>query len=173
MDEWQKKLRKKHKTNDLIINRPEAMSSLRQKTEISITTIGWIVWIFICRPLIIFLLWFIGLRIFFVQMVDLGGFVGLKQMWVGYAIIIIVVYIMTRGWILYNKLHYGKKNKRQKMQPTSGEELEECFSLPEKSISQFHTFHTLTVDFKPDNKFIISEGDKESKDSKEGHFHPT
>ena len=170
MENWEKELRHKHKYEDLIINRPEAMTNLRQKTEISITTIGWIIWIFVCRPIFIVLLWAIGFRFFFEHMIDLGGLAGLKQMWVLYATIIFTVYIIVRGWNVYNKLVYGKKNRRRKMPPTTDMNLEDFFKLPASSVSQIRKMNEVIIDFEEDHKIRIAN---DPKGSLEGRFRPT
>jgi len=64
MEDWEKELRKKKKLDSLIINKPEALTNMRRKAEFSITTIGWIVWIFLCRPALLAILWLVGFRFF-------------------------------------------------------------------------------------------------------------
>ncbi|HQP10865.1 MAG TPA: poly-beta-1,6-N-acetyl-D-glucosamine biosynthesis protein PgaD, partial [Candidatus Omnitrophota bacterium] len=64
MEKWEKELRKRRKFDDLIINRPEALKVTRRRIEFSLTTLGWAIWIFLCRPLLIVLLWLVSFRVF-------------------------------------------------------------------------------------------------------------
>ncbi|MBN1870747.1 MAG: poly-beta-1,6-N-acetyl-D-glucosamine biosynthesis protein PgaD [Candidatus Omnitrophica bacterium] len=147
MDKWEKEIRKKRKRESLIINRPEVLKKTRRRIEFSLTTIGWAVWIFLCRPLLIILLWFLSFRVFFRHMVDLGGFVGLQQLKIYYVSVIIVIIFLVRGWNLYNKVRYGKKTRRKFVRGVSDERLEKCFKLPQGSAHQLQGMKRFDVDF--------------------------
>jgi len=172
MEDWEKELRKKKKLDSLIINRPEVLHNVRRKAEISITTVGWIVWIFLCRPALLAILWLIGFRFFFRHMIDLGGLAGLQELKLFYISVIIVIILLIRGWNMYNKVRYGKKKRRSAAKGVSEERLENCFKLPHKSAQKLRGMKEITVDFLEDDQFHVIDT-KNPNDQFYGFFKPT
>ncbi len=172
MENWEKELRRKKKLDSLIINRPEALHGIRRNAEFSITTIGWIVWIFLCRPALLAILWLIGFRFFFKHMIDLGGLSGLQELKLFYISVIIVIILLIRGWNMYNKVRYGKKKRRSMAKGVSAEKLESCFKLPRNSAKKLQGMSEITVDFLEDHQFHVQ--DKNNADNQfYGFFKPT
>jgi len=172
MEDWEKDLRKKRKLESLIINRPEALHNIRRRTEISITTIGWIVWIFLCRPALLAILWLIGFRFFFKHMIDLGGLAGLQELKLFYISVIIFIILMIRGWNMYNKVRYGKKKRRSTTKGVTEEKLENCFKLPHNSAKKLRGMTEINVDFLEDHQFHVTDK-KNPNDQFYGFFKPT
>jgi len=172
MEHWEKELRAKKRFDSLIINRPEALHNVRRQAEISITTIGWIVWIFLCRPALLAILWLAGFRFFFKHMIDLGGLSGLQELKIFYISAIIVIILMIRGWNMYNKMRYGKKKRRTTSKGVSQEKLEQCFELPPHSAQKLWEMQEITVDFLEDNQFHVMDK-KNPNDQFYGYFRPT
>jgi len=172
MEDWEKELRKKKNLDSLIINRPEVLHSMRRKAEISITTIGWIVWIFLCRPALLVILWLVGFRIFFRHMIDLRGLAGLQELKLFYISVIIVIILMIRGWNMYNKARYGKKKRRSTAKGVSEEKLEKWFKLPPNSARKLQNMREITVDFSEDHQFHIEDTETGTTQF-DGFFRPT
>jgi len=172
MEDWEKELRRKKKLDSLIINRPEALHNLRRRTEISITTIGWIVWIFLCRPALLAILWFVGFRFFFKHMIDLSGLAGLQELKVFYISVIIVIILLIRGWNMYNKVRYGKKKRRSTAKGVTEEKLESFFKLPPNSAKKLQGMDEITVDFLEDHQFHVKDT-KNTSNQFDGFFRPT
>lgn len=171
MEDWEKELRQRRKFESLIINRPEVLHDIRRKAELSITTIGWAVWIFLCRPALLALLWFMGFRFFFKHMIDLSGLAGLDELKVYYISVIIFIILLVRGWNMYNKVRYGKQRRRASAKHVTDEKLESCFALPGKSAKKLQNMTNLTIDFLEDHHIRIK--DKDSDTQINGHFRPT
>lgn len=172
MEDWEKQLRRKKHFDSLIINRPEAMKDLRRRTEFSITTIGWIVWLFLCRPLFILLLWLIGFKFFYQHMVDLGGLVGLNELKYVYITCIVLILLLVRGWNVYNKIRYGKKTRRKFDGGVTHKSLEEYFELPDDAAIEIHKMSEIDVDFL-DNHQINLKDTKSPSESFNGKFRST
>ena len=172
MEDWEKELRRKKKLDSLIINRPEALHNVRRKAEISITTVGWIVWLFLCRPALLAILWLVGFRFFFRHMIDLGGLSGLQEMKLFYISVIIVIILLVRGWNMYNKARYGKKKRRSTAKGVSQETLESFFKLPRNSAQKLQNMEEITVDFLEDHQFHV-EDTKNPSNKFDGFFRPT
>ena len=171
MEDWEKELRKKKKFESLIINRPEVLHNVRRKAELSVTTIGWIVWIFLCRPALLAILWLVGFRFFFRHMIDLSGLAGLQELKMFYISVIIVIVLLIRGWNMYNKIRYGKKRRRATVKGVSNEKIESCFKLPKSSAKKLQGMNHITVDFLEDHHFKVQ--DKKSDTQINGLFKPT
>jgi len=172
MEDWEIELRKKKKLDSLIINRPEALHNIRRRAEISITTVGWIVWIFLCRPALLVVLWLIGFRFFFRHMIDLSGLAGLQELRLFYISAIIVIILLIRGWNMYNKARYGKKKRRSTAKGVSEEKLESCFKLPRNGAKKLQDMREITVDFLEDYQFHVTDT-KNPNDQFYGFFKPT
>ncbi len=156
----------------LIINKPEALGDIRKGMEWSITTIGWAFWFFLCRPLILIFLWYLGIRIFYTHMIRLEGLSGLAQYLPLYTFIIIVIFFTIRGWALYNLLRYGKRNRRVFSRPTSQEEMEEAFHLPLGSLSTIQNWQDISIDFSQDNHILIKDS-RNKEHAFPGYFRPS
>jgi len=172
MENWEKELRHKRKLDSLIINRPEALQTARRRIEFSLTTIGWAVWIFLCRPVLIILLWLISFRVFFRHMVDLGGLVGLQELKIVYISGIILIVFLIRGWNFYNKVRYGKKRRRKSVRGVSDERLEKYFKLPQGSAGRLQGMKEIDVDFLENNQIRIDDSRK-ALHCFDGHFKPS
>jgi len=172
MEDWEKELRRKKKHESLIINRPDSLHKMRRKAEISITTVGWIVWLFLCRPALLVVLWMVGFRFFFRHMIDLSGLAGLQELKLVYISVLIVIVFTICGWNMYNKMRYGKKKRRSNAQDVSEEKLESCFKLPHNSAQKLWNMREITVDFLEDHQFHVTDT-KNPNDQFYGFFRPT
>ncbi len=137
------------KNKKIIIERPEALSELRKKTEWSITAFGWMLWIFLCRPLMILCLWYMGVRFFFRQMVELGGWEALVDFMGGYLFVILLIAFALMGWNIYNVLRFRKKERRLSAPPTSGEEIGRFFGISAEEVKALREGKETSIDFLP------------------------
>ena len=115
MEKDRSKVKKTQSNNEqesqaLIINRPEAMSSVRKNSELTIMTVSWFVWFFLCRPLIILFLWFAGYKFLYEHMIRLGGYKGLISFWKIYLSVIFTIFLMINGWNVYNDSIFSRIN---------------------------------------------------------------
>ncbi len=172
MEKWEKELRKRRKFDDLIINRPEALKVTRRRIEFSLTTLGWAIWIFLCRPLLIILLWLVSFRVFFRHMVDLGGLIGLQELKFVYISVIIFIVFMIRGWSFYNKVRFGKKTRRKFVRGVSEKRLEEYFKLPDGSAHQLQNMKAIDIEFLDKHQLHIRDAERSSARF-HGHFKPS
>jgi poly-beta-1,6-N-acetyl-D-glucosamine biosynthesis protein PgaD len=172
MEDWEKELRRKKKLDSLIINRPEVLHNMRRRAEISVTTAGWVVWIFLCRPALLVILWLVGFRFFFRHMIDLSGLAGLRELKLFYISVFIFIVLLIRGWNMYNKARYGKKKRRASMKGVSGEKIEECFDLPANSVDALRNMDEIDVDFLEDHQIRIKDSKNTSRQLT-GKFRPT
>jgi len=167
-----KKTIRKNEYEGLIINRPEALSAVRRSTEWGVTSIGWIVWIFFFRPVLLILLWYLGFKFFYRHMVALKGLQGLIEMWKLYFGTILIILLCIQGWSVYNKVKFRRKDRRQNVRSMSREDIEEFFRFAEKNSSEIQSWDDIEVDFNKKNKILIHKAGGR-KEPFQGHFSPT
>jgi poly-beta-1,6-N-acetyl-D-glucosamine biosynthesis protein PgaD len=154
----------------LIIDRPGSMTHIRRGMELSVTTFGWIVWLFVCRPLLITLLWAMGFRFFYEHMVSLGGVYGLRELWLIYTSIIICILVFVRGWGVYNKMKFGKRQRRTTAVSVKPDELDKYYALPPGSMGFILESKVVRVDFLSDQRCCVRCGDAGREQSFCGKF---
>ncbi|MCA9400035.1 MAG: poly-beta-1,6-N-acetyl-D-glucosamine biosynthesis protein PgaD [Candidatus Omnitrophica bacterium] len=146
----------KHR-KDLIIHHPEALTPLRKGVEFSMTSMGWIVWLFICRPVLLATLWFFGFKFFYRHMVQLGGLQGLKDLAALYCVTILFIYLLIRGWNLYNFLRFRNKgNRRRSTKPIETHDTAQFFHLEEAAIDDLKRVRQISVEFPEKDKIHVS-----------------
>ncbi len=133
----------------LIINRPEALDPARRAIEWGVTSMGWVIWIFLVRPLLLVFLWVLGIRIFTHQMITLHGFTGILEKWQLYLGIILAIYIIIRGWNIYNYVRFSKINRRRTVRDVTVEELAEFFEMPIHRIKDINQWEDISIEFSP------------------------
>lgn len=113
----------------------------------SITAVGWIVWFLLFRPIVVILLWFIGVRIFYHHIIRLGGLQGIVTSLKVYGWIIILVLVVERAWNLYNILKFRGKERRRTSEEVTKGELGDFLHLPAKGINTLHESENISIDF--------------------------
>ncbi len=158
---------------ELIINRPEALGRLRKSAELSITTLGWIVWFILFRPLFVAILWLMGVRLFYRHMFQLGGLHGLAQNLPVYISIILLIFLIIRSWNVYNKTKFGGKNRRVISRIVLSRDMEKFFDLPKGSAPDLWEAKDISVSFGEYHHFSIGGKEKGSSVFWKGYFRPS
>ena len=155
----------------LIIHHPEAMSLTRRNMELSLTVIGWMVWVFLCRPALVAFLWVMGFEFFREHMIRLGGISALVDFSFVYFTSVFVLYLGIRGWNYYNARRFRGWDKRKINRSVDAHDLETCFHLPEGSISEIQGSDYIDVKFFPESRIQIDvPSEKNRTRSRDGYF---
>ena len=157
----------------IIINRPEALGYFRRGTEWSLTTVGWIIWFFLCRPFMLIFLWFLGVQIFYEHMVRLSGLRGLREFFGAYLGVILLIFLILRVWNIYNYSKFRGKDRRQKAIDTSVPELEKFFKLDPGAINTLYNWSQIAIDFAPDHHQRLTDASLKDRAPINSHFHPS
>ena len=165
--------KKKSIEESLIVYHPKAMGPARKWTEMSITTIGWFFWFLICRPLILAFLWLIGLQIFYIHMIRLGGLKGVTDVFWIYYTISIFIFVVMRGWNLYNVKKFRMRESRLSSNLTSHPELEKFMKMPPQSIDGIHNLRAVAVDFLENHNLLFKDISQENGKSYPAYFNPS
>lgn len=105
---------------ELIIHRPQAVPRARRVVTRVLTVVAWSLYLYLWLPLITLLAWWLSLRFGIEQLrvvdappaIDEALFVMLGYV----ALLAIVVFI---GWAEYNRLRYGRRERRQAGPPVT------------------------------------------------------
>ena len=136
--------------NPLIINRPEKLNPVRRGVEWSLTSLGWIIWAVLSRPIFVVILWFIGFEIFYKHMIKLGGLHGLADELSVYLTVIVAIFVVIKGWNLYNRVRFVNKDRRQEVKAVTERDVEEFFKMSPENFHKLQSWSTLEVDFLKD-----------------------
>jgi biofilm PGA synthesis protein PgaD len=108
---------------------PSLRSFLRRTTEWSITSILWIIWIYLFLPLMSLILWLVGLPYIYrtlfqeevvQQFFELLGRIG----WV-----VLIIFVVLRGWGLYNYYMFGRRNRRKQHTVVTIDDISRHFNM--------------------------------------------
>ena len=143
--------------DELIIDRPQAMNRLRKNTEFSMTVLGWMIWAILCRPLFFAILWFLGFEIFYEHMIRLGGIKALAGFAHIYFAALLVMYLLVRGWNVYNAGKFRNKERRKSVKDVTAEDLERFFKFMPQTIDKARHWKNIVVSLQGQNQLIIQE----------------
>ncbi len=164
-------MQKKRAENPLIINRPEAMGAFRKGAELTIQTISWAIWFVFLRPLVLIFLWYIGIRALYNNMFYLKGYKTVVDHGLLFFSIIFGVYLIVRGWNLYNFIRFNKHERRKDILYVSDKELEDFFKLSSGSVRDIHGWDEITVSFQADHKVVFENVRNNGRASLTGEFY--
>lgn len=138
---------------NIIINKPEMLTPFQKGFEWTIASIGWILWFFICRPLIILGFWILGFSFFRKHMVILQGLEGLKEFTGLYIGIILAIVALIVGWNVYNRMCFKNKgNRRNITKLTSNDEIAQFLKMNvPREAEQLKSCNHVEIDFNKGN----------------------
>lgn len=145
------------KEDDLIISRPQAVSSMRKGTEMTATVVGWFIWAVLCRPLVLLILWVLGVEIFYEHMIRLKGIFSLADSVLLYYVVVVVFYLIIRGWSSYNLWKFRGKERRVRNPDVSSRDLEQFFKLPPQTVEKIQRWRDVTIDFQGSDELLFKE----------------
>jgi len=113
-----------------IIDKPKLKSFLRDVTEMSFTSIMWGLWLYLFLPLLNFVLWLLGIRYFYIEVIEKAGYKELINLLGKVGWLILVVFLILRLWGYYNYRRFGKRDKRKSLPSNADKEMAEYFQIP-------------------------------------------
>jgi poly-beta-1,6-N-acetyl-D-glucosamine biosynthesis protein PgaD len=122
-----------------IVDRPKLKSFLRNTTEWSITILVWGFWLYLLLPILNSVLWVLGIRYFYVEMLEKAGYRQLLELFGKMGWTILIVFLVLRLWGYYNYVKFGKKDRRKSAPSTTAEQLSEFFHVPPEQIPELQS----------------------------------
>lgn len=109
-------------------------SFMRNAAELGFTTLMWALWIYLFMPLLSLVLWVVGLpyiyKTLFAEQVFLQLMVLLERM----GCFVLMVFLLLRGWGLYNYYVFGKRNRRRRSEKVTPAELSLHFGITAEDV---------------------------------------
>ena len=146
----------------LIIDRPGLISKLRRYSEWSYNLFAWIFWLFLLRPIIILILWYLGVRIAYHQMVFMEGFNN--PAFFGYGFLAVVVILLVAfGWNRYNFLRFRGTDRRKHQGDCIAEDLAKYYNVPTNAVTSFQMSPYVEIAFQSDETIEVNTGSQKTK----------
>jgi poly-beta-1,6-N-acetyl-D-glucosamine biosynthesis protein PgaD len=118
-----------------IFDNPRLKSFWRQITEGGVTGLMWAGWIYLFLPLVNLVLWYLGIRIFYVRVIQTTGYHEFMELMTRMGWAVVIIFLVLRVWGYYNFFRFGKKNRRTRITADlQQEKMAAFFQLPPEEI---------------------------------------
>ena len=146
-----------------IIDNPKLKSFIRNIGEWSFTTLMWGLWIYLFLPLLNVILWLLGFHLFYVKVIERGGYIHLLNLLGKMGWAVLLVFGILRLWGYYNYVRFGRKNRRKSVSPTTAVQLSGFFHLPPDQVLELQSKKEVVWPMEADKNrgLIISPKDPE------------
>jgi len=123
-----------------IIDNPEKKSFLRKGAEAAFTVLMWGIWSYLLLPILNLILWLIGIRIFYLELVAGSAYPEFLALARNAGWIVFTIFVILRCWGLYNYWKFGKVNRRTSVSSDFGErQLSEHFQVSSEIVRDLRT----------------------------------
>lgn len=114
---------------------------LRKVTELSVTTLIWGFWIYLFLPILTVLSWFLGIRIFTVEVIEHTGYLEFLVLVKALGWYVLALFLILRLWGYYNYWRFGKRNRRKASTPDHAvtQELADYFHMEVSAIQELRS----------------------------------
>ena len=140
-----------------IIDNPNLKGFFRNMGEWSFTILMWGVWVYLFLPVLNILLWLFGIRHFYIEVIEKGGYLELLGLVQRIGWTILIVFAILRLWGYYNYKKFGQLNSRKFPQTTTIIQLSAYFKVPVETIKNLQTKKEVLIDMESDSLKICLE----------------
>ncbi len=119
-----------------IRNNPGFLSFLRKITEISLTGFVWGIWLYLLLPIINILLWVVGISSIYTEVFEKVGYLEFFKLIQKMGWVVLIAFIVFRGWGYYNYRRFGKRNKRSSFEEYRQVDLASYFKITPEEVEQ-------------------------------------
>jgi poly-beta-1,6-N-acetyl-D-glucosamine biosynthesis protein PgaD len=136
---------KSKKTSVHIIDKPWALNRTRRYSERMFTIVFWWLWAFWLRPVIVLILWALGIRMVFIEIIKtkFGLEIGILLM---YVFLVSTIYILLQSWNRYNYLRFRNRERRKAKKDVEDAEIAEHYRLKESEVAKLKNMDFLEID---------------------------
>jgi len=144
---------------EMIIDKREIISKKRGFTEFTLNTIGWILWFFLIRPLVLFIIWYIAYRFFKYHMFTLEGIENPDFFGIGAGTVLLIFLVMFL-WNRYNIWRFGGLDRRKTRGVASAAEIAKHYKISEEEAEKLRNAQEIKIFFDQDDyiKVKLSDG---------------
>jgi poly-beta-1,6-N-acetyl-D-glucosamine biosynthesis protein PgaD len=140
-----------------ITDRPKLRSFFRNITEMSFTSVAWGFWVYLFLPLVNIVLWLLGARIFYLEVIDTAGYKEFLDLWGRLGWSILGVFLVLRIWGYYNYWRFGRRDRRKGISFNTHEKLAEYFQVPLEQIPDLQSNKEIVWPIQHDPKQDIAD----------------
>jgi len=146
--------------DDLIIEQPNLQGLWQQYSYGICTFLAWGIWLYLWLPLINLVAWLFGAKLFYEQMILLGGYQGLLQDLGLYSLVIFIIGAVLILWARYNQYRFQGKEKRKRTPRYARMEEIEFFEVEEDVLKMVQTSKRIYVSFDEEGDPVRFEQEK-------------
>jgi len=139
---------------EMIIDKRDIISKTRSFTEFTLNTIGWILWFFLIRPLVLLTIWYIAYRFFKYHMFTLEGIQNPGFFGIG-AGTVLLIFLTMFGWNRYNLWRFRGLDRRKTRDNASAAEIAKHHKITEEQAEKLRNAQTLNIFFEKDDYIRI------------------
>lgn len=133
--------------SSLIIESPELQSYAHRYGWNSVTFFFWILYIYLWLPFITLIAWWIGLKLFHYQIVELHGYAGVIDKLGLYSAIVVMLSITLIGWARIERFRFKDAIRRVDNTTISVGDIAKIFKLQESQLIQLRQKKSVIVYF--------------------------
>jgi biofilm PGA synthesis protein PgaD len=144
-------------SSPLIIERPDLQSGKQRAVFSVLTAVFWLLWVVLWLPLLTLFGWFFFGYQFHFQMIQLDGYVGVLDVMLVYALIILGMGGALLLWAKYNHLRFSGSDRRAGFAAPTPAELAAIHYQRPQDMAQWQTMNILTVHHDPEGRIVRVE----------------
>jgi poly-beta-1,6-N-acetyl-D-glucosamine biosynthesis protein PgaD len=153
----------------IIIDHPGMISTVRRIAEWSISVASWALWVFILRPLLVLVLWSMGIEFFYSHMLEQGG-IRNPRLFAAGLVVIALILVTVSGWNLYDRIRYGGKYKGRSRGIAENDFMGAFFNISNEDVRQIKQQKYIDVSFEDEHAIEFSFRGRE--EVVRGHYDP-
>ncbi len=131
----------------LIIEKSDAVSSVRRMSEWTYNLLAWAFWFFLLRPIIIGALWYLGVRLAYYQMITLQG-VKNPDFFTCSAGGVALIFVVMLLWNRYNVYRFRGVERRRSRGECSVQEMADFYHCRPENIESLSNSRNIDIYFK-------------------------
>ncbi|NNF51978.1 MAG: poly-beta-1,6-N-acetyl-D-glucosamine biosynthesis protein PgaD [Gammaproteobacteria bacterium] len=132
--------------SEIFINAPGLRHRHRRAGDQLLTLIMWAIYAYLWLPVISLIAWFVGIDLFYQEMVVDGGFDAFIELSGWYLAAIVLIVLAVGGWSTSNYFRFHDKNRRRKQPEVSDADIAEWFQVDKQKLDRLRAAeHILLV----------------------------
>ncbi len=150
-----------HTDEGLIIEKSEIMKKQRF-SNLSFKFYSWICWLYLLRSALVLILWYLGIRISFFQMVDMHGWNNFEFFFSG-MLILSGIFLFMFYWNRYNFFRFRGADRRKPLGECNSHYMAQYFMTKTADIEQLKNAANVDVEFNKNSTIELIPHDSEEK----------
>ncbi len=138
----------------IFIHAPGLRLPHRRAGDQLLTFIMWAIYAYLWLPLISLIAWFLGIDLFYQEMVVNGGFDAFVDLSAWYLLIIGLILLTVGAWSLSNYLRFHDKERRRPQPPASDEEVQSWFGIDAEIHENLRAARRMRLSFDSQGRLI-------------------